>query len=71
MMILPIHERLATRFNDRITVIDLFSYPSIATLAKYLEQAQDEAPLEVAVMERADRQLQAFAAVKGGRNEAE
>jgi len=71
MMILSIHERMAARFNDRITVIDLFSYPSIATLAKYLEQAQDEAPLELAAMERADRQLQAFAAVKGGRNEAE
>jgi amino acid adenylation domain-containing protein len=71
MMILPIHERLAVRFGEQITVIDLFSYPSISTLAKYLEQPQDDAPLELAAMERADRQLQAFAAVKGGRHEAE
>jgi amino acid adenylation domain-containing protein len=71
MMILPIHERLAVRFGEQITVIDLFSYPSIATLAKYLEQPQDDAPLEMAAMERADRQLQAFAAVRGGRNEGE
>jgi acyl carrier protein len=71
MLILSIHERLAARFQDRITVIDLFSYPSIAALAKYLEQPQDDAPLELAAMERADRQLQAFAAVKGGRDEAE
>jgi long-subunit acyl-CoA synthetase (AMP-forming) len=71
MMILPIHERLAVRFGEQITVIDLFSYPSIASLAKYLEQPQDDAPLEMAAMERADRQLQAFAAVRGGRNEGE
>ncbi|HEY5029336.1 MAG TPA: amino acid adenylation domain-containing protein, partial [Candidatus Angelobacter sp.] len=71
LLILSIHERLAVRFNDRITVIDLFSYPSIATLAKYLEQPQDDSPLELAALERADRQLQAFAAVKGGRSEAE
>jgi amino acid adenylation domain-containing protein len=71
MMILPIHERLAARFGEQITVIDLFSYPSISALAKYLEQPQDDAPLELAAMERADRQLQAFAAVKGGRHEAE
>jgi acyl carrier protein len=71
MLILSIHERLAARFNDRITVIDLFSYPSIAALAKYLEQPQDDAPLELAAVERADRQLQAFAAVKGGRHETE
>lgn len=71
MLILSIHERLATRFGERITVIDLFSYPSIATLANHLEQPQDDAPLELAAMERADRQLQAFAAVKGGRHEAE
>jgi amino acid adenylation domain-containing protein len=71
MMLLSIHERMAARFNDRITVIDLFSYPSIATLAKYLEAPQDDAPLELAAMERADRQLQAFAAVKGGQREGD
>ena len=71
MMILPIHERLAARFGEQITVIDLFSYPSISTLAKYLEKPQDDAPLELAAMERADLQLQAFAAVKGGRHESE
>ena len=69
MMILPIHARLASRFEDRITVIDLFTYPTVAALAKYLEQPQDEAPLELAAMERADRQLHAFSAVKGGRSE--
>jgi hypothetical protein len=71
MMILPIHERLAARFGEQITVIDLFSYPSISTLAKYLEKPQDDAPLGLAAMERADLQLQAFAAVKGGRHESE
>jgi amino acid adenylation domain-containing protein len=71
MMVLPIHERLAARFGEQITVIDLFSYPSISTLAKYLEHPQDDAPLELVAQERADRQLQAFAAVKGGRHEDE
>lgn len=69
MMVLPIHERLAVRFGEQITVIDLFSYPSISTLARYLENPQDDTPLEIAAMERADRQLQAFAAVKGGFSE--
>jgi amino acid adenylation domain-containing protein len=71
MMILPIHERLAVRFGEQITVIDLFSYPSISALAKYLEHPQDDAPLELVAQERADRQLQAFAVVKGGRHEDE
>jgi amino acid adenylation domain-containing protein len=69
LLILSVHARLAERFDDRITAIDLFTYPSIATLAKYLEQPQDDAPLELAAAERADRQLQAFAAVRGGRLE--
>ena len=71
VLLLSIHARLAARFNERITVIDLFTYPTVASLAKYLEQPQDDAPLELAAMERADRQLQAFAAAKGGRREAE
>src|SRR5579859_1251173 len=70
MMALSIHARLAARFDDRITVIDLFTYPTVATLAKHLEQPQNDAPLELAAMERADRQLQAFAFAKGGRREA-
>lgn len=71
LLLVTIHEKLAVRFNDQITVIDLFTYPTIATLAKFLERPQDDAPLELAAAERADRQLQAFAAVKGGRSEAE
>ncbi|HLJ26156.1 MAG TPA: non-ribosomal peptide synthase/polyketide synthase [Candidatus Angelobacter sp.] len=69
MLVLSMHTRLAERFDDRITVIDLFTYPTIATLAKYLEQPRDDAPLELVAQERADHQLQAFAAVKGGRSE--
>jgi amino acid adenylation domain-containing protein len=71
LLLLTIHEKLSARFNDQVTVIDLFTYPTIATLAGYLERPQDDAPLELAAMERADRQLQAFAAVKGGRSEVE
>jgi acyl carrier protein len=71
VLLLSIHARLAARFNERITVIDLFTYPTVASLAKYLEQPQDDAPLELAAMERADRQLEAFAAAQGGRLEAE
>ena len=69
LMLVVIHEKLAARFNDQVTIIDLFTYPTIATLAKFLEQSHDEAPLELVAQERADRQLQAFAAVKGGRSE--
>ena len=69
MLALSIHARLAARFEDRITVIDLFTYPTIAALARYLEQPQDDAPLELVAQERADRQLQALAAVKDGRSE--
>jgi amino acid adenylation domain-containing protein/FkbM family methyltransferase len=69
LLLVTIQEKLAARFNDQLTVIDLFTYPTIATLAKFLEQPQDDAPLEMAATERADLQLQAFAAVKGGRSE--
>ncbi|MBZ5490381.1 MAG: non-ribosomal peptide synthase/polyketide synthase [Acidobacteriia bacterium] len=69
LLLVTIQEKLAVRFNDQLTVIDLFTYPTIATLAKFLEQPQDDAPLEMAATERADLQLQAFAAVRGGRSE--
>jgi long-subunit acyl-CoA synthetase (AMP-forming) len=69
LLLVTIHEKLAARFGDQLTVIDLFTYPTIATLAKFLEQPQDDAPLEIEATERADRQLQAFAAVRGGQSE--
>ncbi len=69
LLLVTIQEKLAARFSDQLTVIDLFTYPTIATLAKFLEQPQDDAPLEMAATERADLQLQAFAAVRGGRSE--
>ena len=71
LMIVQIQARLAGRFSDRIKVVDFFTYPTIAALAKYLERPQDDTALELAALERADRQLQAFAAVKGGRREAD
>jgi amino acid adenylation domain-containing protein len=71
LLLVSVQEKLAARFNDQLTVIDLFTYPTIASLAKFLEQPQDDASLELAAAERADLQLQAFAAVKGGRSEAE
>ena len=70
LMIVQIHARLASHFGDRIRVVDFFTYPTIAALAKYLERPQDDSVLELAAVERAGRQLQAFAAVKGGRREA-
>jgi amino acid adenylation domain-containing protein len=69
MMALSIHARLAARFDERVTVIDLFTYPTVAALAKFLEQPQDDDSLELVAQERADRQLQAFAAVRGGLSE--
>jgi acyl carrier protein len=71
LMIVLICARLASRFNDRIKLVDLFSYPTIAALAKYLERSQDDTALELAALERAGRQLQAFAAVTGGRREVD
>jgi amino acid adenylation domain-containing protein len=71
LMIVLICTRLASRFNERIKLVDLFSYPTIAALAKYLERSQDDTALELAALERADRQLQAFAAVTGGRREVD
>jgi len=71
LMIVQIHARVAGRFRERIRVVDFFTYPTIAALAQYLERPQDDSGLEMAALERADRQLQAFAAVKGGRREAD
>ena len=52
-------------------VVDLFTYPTIAALANYLGLPQDDAPLKLAAVERGNRRLQAFAAVRGSRREAE
>ena len=71
LMIVQIHARVAGRFRERIRVVDFFTYPTIAALAQYLERPPDDSGLEMAALERADRQLQAFAAVKGGRREAD
>jgi len=71
LLVASIHSRLAARFNDReITVVDLFTYPTVATLAQFLEKPLNDASLELAAVERADRRLQAFAAVRGARHEA-
>lgn len=72
LMIVQIHARLVGRFGDRLKVVDFFTYPTIAGLAGYLEQQhQDDKTPEEAAMQRADRQLQAFAVARGGRHEAE
>jgi amino acid adenylation domain-containing protein len=68
LLLTSIHAHLATRFNDRITMIDLFTYPTIATLAKYLERPEDDNSLELAALARADRKRQTFSAPKGGRH---
>jgi acyl-coenzyme A synthetase/AMP-(fatty) acid ligase/acyl carrier protein len=71
LMVVQIQARLASRFGNRLRVVDFFTYPTIAALANYLGRPQDDAPLKLAAVERAHRQLQAFAAVRGGRREAE
>jgi hypothetical protein len=43
---------------------------TVATLAQFLEKPVNDASLELAAVERADRRLQAFAAVRGARHEA-
>jgi acyl-coenzyme A synthetase/AMP-(fatty) acid ligase/aryl carrier-like protein len=70
LMVVLIHARLAKRFSD-LKLVDLFSYPTISALAKYLERPQDDSALELEAMERASRQLQAFAAVRGTRHETD
>jgi aryl carrier-like protein len=70
LMVVQIHARLAKRFSD-LKLVDLFSYPTISALAKYLERPQDDSALELEAMERASRQLQAFAAVRGTRHETD
>jgi acyl carrier protein len=71
LMVVQIQARLASRFGNRLRVVDFFTYPTISALADYLGRPQDDAPLKLAAVERAQRQLQAFAAVRGGRREAE
>jgi amino acid adenylation domain-containing protein len=71
LMIVQIQARLVERFGDRLKVVDFFTYPTIAALAQYLEQPQNETALEEAAIQRADRQVQAFAVARGGRDEAD
>jgi amino acid adenylation domain-containing protein len=71
LMVVQIQARLAGRFGNRLRVVDFFTYPTIAALANYLELPQDDTPLKLAAVDRAKRRLGAFAAVRGGRREAE
>jgi acyl carrier protein len=71
LMVVQIQARLAGRFGNRLRVVDFFTYPTIAALANYLGLPQDDAPLKLAAVERGNRRLQAFAAVRGSRREAE
>ncbi len=64
LLIIQTHSKLNNKLlgiNKDISVVDLFKYPTISTLAQYLGQEQDlEAPTKQKINTRASKQIEAF-----------
>lgn len=48
LMVLPLRERLLAAFSRPLSPVDLFRYPTVATLAQFLTAASEATPGEVA-----------------------
>ncbi|GAX39730.1 amino acid adenylation domain-containing protein [Tolypothrix sp. NIES-4075] len=56
-----LHQKLLENINREISVVDLFKYPSISSLAQYLSQKHDvETPTLQKINDRASKQIEAL-----------
>ncbi|MBF1990125.1 non-ribosomal peptide synthetase, partial [Fischerella thermalis] len=55
LLLLQIHNQLQKRFQQSLSILELFRYPTISSLAKYLSQEQNE---QVSLPETGDRSEQ-------------
>ncbi|HLP88084.1 MAG TPA: amino acid adenylation domain-containing protein [Nostocaceae cyanobacterium] len=46
LLMVRVHEQLRTRFNTNLSILDLFRYPTVSSLSKYLSQINQQIPEE-------------------------
>jgi amino acid adenylation domain-containing protein len=69
LLVISLRDRLADQFERDITPVDLFRYPTVVSLAKFLTAAPDaEATQETRVRELASRQKRSYQRQKTTRN---
>jgi len=60
LLLVQVQARLERHLKRKLPVVDLFQYPSIATLSRHLTGDEDIAPARERIDSRADRQRQAM-----------
>lgn len=60
LLLTQVHNRLSQVFEKELTIVDLFRYPTIHTLAKYIGQEKEQKVNYSEARTRADKQRQAF-----------
>jgi amino acid adenylation domain-containing protein len=66
LLLSQVHEQLKGLFDKKITIVDLFNYPTIKSLAEFISQ-KDSGDTSLSVFARARKQRQAFAKERDGR----
>lgn len=59
LLLAKVHERLKDQFETNLTIVDLFKYPTVRSLARYLRHDTHEVSV-VEINEKADKQKKAF-----------
>ena len=59
LLTVEVHQKLQERFGQKISLIDIFQFPTIHTLAEHLETSGDANPTPAGGQERARRRMQA------------
>jgi len=58
LLLVQVQARLERHLKRKLAIVDLFQYPSIETLSRYLTGDEDVAPARERIDSRADRQRQ-------------
>jgi amino acid adenylation domain-containing protein len=73
LLMVRVYSKLREALNKGLSMIDLFRYPTVSSLAKYLSQEQNEQPSFRQAHDRAKRQTEAInrrrQMIKGGQSE--
>jgi acyl carrier protein len=56
LLMLDIHAALQQRFKSELVLLEMFKYPTVASLAQYLSEGQSQSPTFEKVNERAEKQ---------------
>ncbi|MBE9913477.1 amino acid adenylation domain-containing protein [Paenibacillus donghaensis] len=59
LLLAKVLDRLNQQFDDRLTLISLFKYPTVRSLAAYLNEEQED-PSTATIQEKAEKQKNAF-----------